>query len=74
MPQWIGTTPQQAIQTLPGSAALFGGNDPMLGGPGMMLPPPSPFASGSNNSGFLDPANLSTNLNIDQGELYHRPS
>ena len=63
LPQWVDTTPRQNIQTLPGSAALFG-NDPMLSG-GMMLPPPSPFTAGTSNSGFLDPASLTSNITMD---------
>jgi len=68
MPQWVDSTPQQPLQTLPGSATMFGANDPMLGGSGMMLPPPSPFQTASTSSGFLDPANLSNSLTMDAGE------
>jgi hypothetical protein len=67
MPQWADSTSSQNIQTLPGSATLFGGNDPMLGGPGMMLPPPSPFPTASPSSGFLNPSSLNT-LPLDTGE------
>lgn len=67
MPQWVDSTPQQTIQALPSSTTLFGGSDPMLGGPGMMLPPPSPFPSGTS-SGFLDPAQLNADLAITSGK------
>lgn len=90
LPAWVDTTQsqhqqQQSLPPIrhhdgtnlsgPGSATLFNGGTPLMGGAGgMMLPPPTPFGGTSglgngNGNGFLDPSTLSTaTLPLDSGK------